>query len=90
MLVYYGIPASIVFVVALSAFLQDAGTPKNRPFDWFFIVVTALLWPVTAPFIVWKKVSRRLNQPRKAQEVRFSTDDTSPAAISALEAILRR
>lgn len=88
MLVYYGIPASVVFVVALSAFWLDAATPKNRPSDWAFIGLVALLWPVTAPFIVWKKVSKHFNQQSKAPRS-LSKADTAHRP-TALEAILRR
>ena len=68
MLVYYGIPAGIVFCVVLSAYLRDTATPKNRPFDWFFIVVVTLLWPVTAPSMVWKKVTTLLKARSQRQK----------------------
>ncbi|MEO1589775.1 MAG: hypothetical protein AAFU71_00645 [Cyanobacteria bacterium J06632_22] len=85
MLVYYGIPAGIVFLVALSAYLRDTAVPKNRPFDWLFILVTALLWPVTAPFIAWKKVTALLADPPKNEGVELRSQP-----VSKLEALYRR
>jgi hypothetical protein len=56
MLFYYALPAGVVFLIVLSAFLVDQTTPKTNVRAWLFVVIATLIWPVTLPFIVWKKV----------------------------------
>ncbi|MEO0541814.1 MAG: hypothetical protein AAFZ80_13270 [Cyanobacteria bacterium P01_A01_bin.105] len=97
--VYYGLPAIVVFFVALDAFVRDTEAPKNRPFDWAFIVIAALLWPITGPFIVWKKVTRLWAKPQKPlpaqphlSKGQTSVDQASSRShpISTVESISRR
>ncbi|NEP18001.1 MAG: hypothetical protein F6J97_14030 [Leptolyngbya sp. SIO4C1] len=56
MLAYYVIPAVTVFFIVLIAFLLDSTTPKTNRTAWLFVFVAAALWPVTLPFILWKKI----------------------------------
>lgn len=53
---YYAVPAGITFLIALVAFLKDTGASKASVFNWLFLVVVGLLWPLTLPFIVGKRL----------------------------------
>lgn len=53
---YYVLPATITFLVALYAFFKDTAASKTSVLNWSFVIVTGLLWPITLPFIIWKKV----------------------------------
>ena len=86
MLLYYSIPAGLVLIITLSAYWRDQTIPKTRPFDWFFIAVTTLLWPLTAPFIVWKKLvtlrnrhphGKFISRPSTRPMGRSSQDETA-------------
>ncbi|MGD1855789.1 MAG: hypothetical protein ACFB2W_16235 [Leptolyngbyaceae cyanobacterium] len=59
---YYVLPATVTFLIALSAFFRDTAASKKSVFNWVFVVVAALLWPLTLPFIVWKKLLSVFNQ----------------------------
>lgn len=54
---YYAIPALITFLIAMYAFFRDRAASKASVLNWVFVVVTGLLWPITLPFILWKKLS---------------------------------
>jgi hypothetical protein len=56
-MVFYLIPAALVFSIALQAFLEDASTPKNHFDSWVLLVLAALLWPITFPAIVKHRIS---------------------------------
>ena len=66
---YYALPATITFLIALYAFFKDADASKASILNWAFIVVAGLLWPLTLPFIVWKKLLSLFKL--KDLEVRF-------------------
>ncbi|MGD1952202.1 MAG: hypothetical protein ACFB14_21520 [Leptolyngbyaceae cyanobacterium] len=53
---YYALPATLTFLIALYAFFKDTDASKTSVLNWAFIVVSGLLWPLTLPFIVWKKL----------------------------------
>ncbi|MEO0394685.1 MAG: hypothetical protein AAF243_01710 [Cyanobacteria bacterium P01_A01_bin.137] len=53
---YYVLPAVITFLIALYAFFKDAAAVKTSVLNWAFVIVTGLLWPITLPFIVWKRL----------------------------------
>ena len=53
---YYVLPAAITCLIALYAFFKDTDASKTSVLNWAFVIVTGLLWPVTLPFIVWKKL----------------------------------
>lgn len=54
---YYVLPAVTAFLIALYAFFNDTAASKTSVLNWAFVIVTGLLWPITLPFIVWKKLS---------------------------------
>ncbi|NEP58971.1 MAG: hypothetical protein F6K31_18445 [Symploca sp. SIO2G7] len=54
---HYVVPAAITFLITLYAFLKDTNAPKNNGLNWAFVIVTGLLWPITLPFIIWKRLS---------------------------------
>lgn len=53
---YYVLPATLTFLIALYAFFKDAAASKASLLNWAFVIVAGLLWPITLPFIVWKKL----------------------------------
>jgi hypothetical protein len=58
MLTYYAVPAGLMFVFVLMRFLRDSTTPKTHLNAWIFVFVTALVWPLALPFILWQLVKR--------------------------------
>ena len=54
---HYVVPAIVTFLIALYAFFKDAEADKTLGLNWAFVIVTGLLWPITLPFIVWKKLA---------------------------------
>ncbi|MEL6937716.1 MAG: hypothetical protein AAFO84_00820 [Cyanobacteria bacterium J06598_1] len=46
----------MTFATVLQAFLKDTETPKNSTRAWVFILVAALIWPITLPFIISSKL----------------------------------
>ena len=67
---YYALPATLTFLIALYAFFRDANASKTSVLNWAFVFVSGLLWPLTLPFIVWKKLSSLFNL--KDIEAQFS------------------
>ncbi|NEQ53791.1 MAG: hypothetical protein F6K11_27280 [Leptolyngbya sp. SIO3F4] len=53
---YYVLPATVTFVIVLSAFFRDKAASKTSVLNWAFVLVAGALWPITLPFIVWKKL----------------------------------
>ena len=51
-MVFYFIPAALVFFKGLQAFLEDESTPKTHFDSWVILVAAALLWPITLPIMV--------------------------------------
>lgn len=64
---YYALPASITFLIALSAFFRDTAASKVSVLNWSFVVAAGLLWPITLPFMIWKKLRSRF-QPAPGVE----------------------
>lgn len=52
----YVAPATITFLIALYAFFKDAKASKANVLNWTFVIAVGLLWPITLPFIVWKRL----------------------------------
>ncbi|MBE9066970.1 hypothetical protein IQ260_09915 [Leptolyngbya cf. ectocarpi LEGE 11479] len=52
----YVAPAAITFLIALYAFFKDAKASKASVLNWAFVITVGLLWPITLPFIVWKRL----------------------------------
>lgn len=57
---YYALPAIVTFLIALYAFFKDTAASKASVLNWTFVIVAGLIWPLTLPFIVWKKLSSNL------------------------------
>ncbi len=68
---YYALPATITFLIALYAFFKDTAASKVSVLNWSFVVVTGLLWPITLPFIVWKKLRSRQNSVVDPEDAAF-------------------
>ena len=64
---YYVLPAVITFLIALYAFFKDTAASKTSVLNWSFVIVSGLLWPITLPFIVWKKLLAAFRQDEVGQ-----------------------
>lgn len=67
----YLLGASLVFCIALDAFLKDESTPKSDVLSWLVLLVATLIWPVVLPRLIWKKFqkfSRILRISRRARQ----------------------
>lgn len=62
---------SLTFSVVLNAFLKDQSSRGDSK-AWIFMLVAALLWPITLPFIVSSKL--------RAYEKKTSPDCAQPVA----------
>lgn len=71
---YYWLPATVTFLIALSAFFRDKAASKTSVLNWAFVIVAGLLWPVTLPFIVWKKLLSLFTQDDVGGVFRRSSD----------------
>jgi len=77
MLIAYSAMFSLTLAVVLNAFLKDQTTPKSDLNIWIFVLVTALIWPVTLPFIIRSKL--RTKKPRASKQADFpSSLSTAP------------
>ncbi|MEO0866985.1 MAG: hypothetical protein AAFY17_00795 [Cyanobacteria bacterium J06642_11] len=52
----YVVPAGLTILIALYAFFKDAEASKSSALNWSFILIAGVLWPITLPFIVWKRL----------------------------------
>lgn len=52
----YTLPATIVFFIISNALLKDSTTPNSDMTIWMFILLASLIWPLTLPSIIRKKV----------------------------------
>ena len=77
-MVFYFIPAALVFLTALHAFLEDESTPKTHLDSWVMVVVASTLWPITLPAIMNHLVS----EASRNDKVNYKT---SRALISLVE-----
>lgn len=55
LMIFYVLPASFVFAIALHTLMQDATASKTDAATWVCFLLAAVLWPVTLPTITWKK-----------------------------------
>ena len=53
---YYVLPAAITFSIALLAFFRDSDASKTSVLNWSFVIIVVLPWPLTLPFIIWKRL----------------------------------
>jgi hypothetical protein len=50
--------AILVFGISLQAFLKDTSTPKTHRLSWLVLIYASLLWPITLPSIIRKKLAK--------------------------------
>jgi hypothetical protein len=55
MLLFFFLPATVVATVASQALIQDPDSSVLNPAAWGFILLAALLWPLTLPSMLKKK-----------------------------------
>lgn len=53
---HYVVPAGLTILIALYAFFKDSEASKASVLNWSFVIVSGLLWPITLPFIIWKRL----------------------------------
>ena len=70
-MLFYFLPAGLVLAIAVHALLQDGTTPNHHLESWLFIILAALLWPVTLPSMLRKK-HMDLYNPLKSQAQAWS------------------
>ncbi|HEY9763279.1 MAG TPA: hypothetical protein V6D07_12190 [Trichocoleus sp.] len=54
-MLFYFTPATLVVAIALQTLMQSGASSKPDGETWMFILLAAVLWPVTLPSILWKK-----------------------------------
>lgn len=69
---HYVVPAAITVLIVLYAFFRDAEASKASFLNWAFVMVAGLLWPITLPFIIWKKLLSLFKQENVEVELRWS------------------
>lgn len=72
MVIAYCTIFSVTFAVVLNAFIKDRSTAKSNGKAWLFMLVAALLWPVTLPFIISSKL--RVDKLRSHAETSFAAN----------------
>ncbi|MFE4107641.1 hypothetical protein [Almyronema epifaneia] len=65
----YFLPASFVFSVMVYGFAKDESAAKNDLGLWFVILLATILWPVTLPSILLKKVFQKAAPENEAEWV---------------------
>lgn len=50
--------ATLVFGLLLNAFLKDDTTPKTHIASWAVLAIATVLWPLTLPFIIRKRLQK--------------------------------
>lgn len=70
-MLFYLLPAALVFGLLLQNWQQDPSTPMTDGESWGFILLASLLWPITLPSILYKKYQKT------ASQVSESVDTTS-------------
>ncbi|MEL6778995.1 MAG: hypothetical protein AAFO06_17230 [Cyanobacteria bacterium J06597_16] len=79
MVTAYWIAASITLGIVVSAFLKDKKASRTDPKSFLFIALAALLWPITLPFILRRKLQRA---QAKRQAKACSQSQETAAAIN--------
>lgn len=79
MIAYWAISATTLAIV-LRAFLKDRRASKTSLQDWSFVMVAALIWPVTLPFIISHKikVATTVRHQAKKQTQALQTETDAP------------
>jgi hypothetical protein len=65
---YYVLPATMTSLIVLYAFFKDTTASKASVLNWAFVIVAGGLWPITLPFIVWKKLSSLFSQKQDSNQ----------------------
>ena len=81
MAIGYWIFAGITFTIVLQAFLKDFQASKRDAKAWLFILIAALLWPITLPFIIRRKL-RNIVKPLQLSQGDMPKIDASSALTS--------
>jgi hypothetical protein len=68
----YLLGTTITFSILLNAFLKDGSTAKTDALSWLVVLVGALLWFITLPFIARKKLLEAQNAPVEIDELSCS------------------
>lgn len=55
-MVFYCVPALVVFLLTYDALLKDPTSPNDGVENWVFISIASLIWPLTLPCILRKKM----------------------------------
>lgn len=80
-MIFYCLPATLVFAIALHTLLQYAAASEIDRETWIWITAAALLWPVTLPSIIWKKCSALVAAYPAASPVRKSAFRTASSGL---------
>ena len=54
----YSVPALLVFLFIHDAMRKDSTVPDDNMTKWTFVLLAGLLWPITVPCMMRKKVMR--------------------------------
>ncbi|MEM9089217.1 MAG: hypothetical protein AAGC93_10780 [Cyanobacteria bacterium P01_F01_bin.53] len=89
MAIAYWTFAGITLTLTVNAFLKDQEAIKHDNKAFLFIALTTLLWPITLPFIVNKKLQRakamkaiKLSKQRRKLQVVHSPTAEVPTVLS--------
>ncbi len=64
-MIVYALTASLTWSTIAWVFVQDTTTPNTDLSAWSFILLAALLWPITLPSILksqWRLATRSLGE----------------------------
>lgn len=67
MVIAYWTLAGLTAAIILRAFFRDRQARKDDPQAWIFILVAALLWPLTLPSMVASKIRRSIRAQRQSK-----------------------
>ncbi|MBW4460944.1 MAG: hypothetical protein KME47_12020 [Nodosilinea sp. WJT8-NPBG4] len=65
----YLLASLMVFLLAISSFLNDPSNPKSRLSSWAFLGLAVVLSPITLPNMLMK----RMGKPRPSASMRVSS-----------------
>ncbi|WP_346290242.1 hypothetical protein [Sphaerothrix gracilis] len=66
-MMFYFLPASFVFSVLLRGLVKDEAADKADMGLWLVIFLATVLWPITLPSILYKKVFQRTHQEKDTE-----------------------
>ena len=77
MAIGYWIFAGVTLTIVLQAFLKDSQASKRDAKAWLFVLIASLLWPITLPFIIRRKLRNLIQPPQLSQGDMPTIDDSS-------------